>query len=100
MGYSAYIPIDISAFGVRVIFDEEGNYRFDPIEGLEFIFPATIEGYGATAYEWSIKNNGDWYESVSPVHLNGVRGLACVSRIPKSFTMTMSGLFDDKVVTM
>lgn len=100
MGYSAYIPIDISAFGVRVIFDEEGNYRFDPIEGLEFIFPATIEGYGATAYKWSIKNNGDWYESVSPVHLNGVRGLACVSRIPKSFTMTMSGLFDDKVVTM
>ena len=100
MGYQAYIPVDIMAFGVRVIFDENGNYTMKPAEGLEFVFPATVEGYGQTLYKIALRNEGEWYESVTPAQLNGVRGLACVNRYPKQLNLRMTGLFNDEEVTL
>ncbi len=100
MGYTAYIPLDISSFGVRVVFDERGDYKVSPAEGLEYIFPATIEGVGKTVYKMSLKNNGEWYESVSPGNFRQVKGLACITRIPKAMTLTLSGLFDDKEINI
>ena len=100
MGYQAYIPVDIMAFGVRVIFDEHGNYTMKPAEGLEFVFPATVEGYGQTLYKIALRNEGEWYESVTPAQLNGVRGLACVNRYPKQLNLRMTGLFNDEEVTL
>lgn len=100
MGYLAYIPVDIMAFGVRVIFDEKGNYNMTPTEGLEFIFPATVEGYGQTLYKIALKNDGNWYEAVMPAKFNGVRGLACVNRFPEKLNLRMTGLFNDEEVTL
>ncbi|MBO7069211.1 MAG: hypothetical protein J6W52_11160 [Bacteroidaceae bacterium] len=99
-GYTAYLPLDISAFGVRVVFDERGNYNVTPAEGLEFIFPATLDGVGTTAFKMSLKNNGEWYESVSPTNFGNVKGLACISRIPKAMTMKLTGLLNENEVTL
>ena len=100
MGYLAYIPVDIMAFGVRVIFDEKGNYYMTPTEGMDFIFPATVEGYGQTLYKISFQNEGDWYESVTPAKFNDVRGLACVNRFPEKLNIRLTGLFNDEEVTL
>lgn len=100
MGYVAYIPVDIMSFGVRVIFDERGNYTMKPVEGLEFVFPATVEGYGQTLYKIALRNEGEWYESVTPAKLNGVRGLACINRFPKKLNLRMTGLFNNEEVTL
>lgn len=101
MGYKAYIAVDISSFGMRVVMDERGNYNVTPANGLEFVFPASVEGIGTTIYKIAFKNSGKWYESVpSPAKMGNVKGLACVFRIPTAMTMTLSGLFDNKEVTL
>ena len=101
MGYKAYIAVDISSFGIRVVMDERGNYNVTPANGLEFVFPASVEGVGTTIYKISFKNSGKWYESVpSPAKMGNVKGLACVFRIPTAMTMTLSGLFDNKEVAL
>ena len=100
MGYQAYIPVDIMSFGVRVIFDENGKYTMRPAEGLEFVFPATVEGYGQTLYKIALRNEGEWYESVSPAKMNGATGMACVNRIPRKMSLRMTGLFNDEEVTL
>lgn len=100
MGYQAYIPVDIMSFGVRVIFDENGKYTMRPAEGLEFVFPATVEGYGQTLYKIALRNEGEWYESVSPAQMNGATGMACVNRIPRKMSLRMTGLFNDEEVTL
>ena len=101
MGYSAYIPVDISSFGIRVIMDERGNYNVTPANGLEFIFPATVEGVGTTIYKLAFRNSGQWYEAVpKPAKLGNTKGVAIVIRIPTAMTMTMSGLFDNEEVVL
>ncbi len=101
MGYLMYIPVDIQTFGVQVVFDQYGASRLFPCEGLEFIFPATVEGLETTLYKVAFRAGSDWRESVAPAKFkNDVKGIACVYRVPKTFTMTLSGLFDDKVLTL
>ena len=100
MGYKAYLPVDISAFGVRVVFNERGDYNITPTNGLEFIFPATIEGLGTTIYKMAFKNSGQWYESISTAQQFNAQGLALINRIPTAITMTLSGLYGDEEVTL
>lgn len=95
MGYKYYLPVDISAFGVRVAFNERGDYDITPADGMEFVFPATVEGFGTTVYKMSFKNTGEWYESIASSQFGNVQQLAIVNRIPKALKMTLSGLFDD-----
>ena len=100
MGYKAYIPVDISAFGLHVLFNDRGDYNITPANGLEFVFPATVQGLGTTLYKMAFRNSGEWYESVTPAHFGNVQYLACVNRIPKTMTMTLSGLFDGEEKTL
>ena len=101
MGYLMYIPVDIQTFGVQVVFDQYGTSRLFPCEGLEFIFPATVDGLGTTLYKVAFRVGSDWRESVVPAQFkNDVKGIACVYRVPQTLTMTLSGLFDDKVLTL
>ncbi|MBP5377114.1 MAG: hypothetical protein J6Y41_04025 [Bacteroidaceae bacterium] len=46
--------------GVRVVFDEMGNYKASPATGMVFIFPATIKGYPKTLYKLSFASNRNW----------------------------------------
>ena len=46
--------------GVRVVFDEMGNYKASPASGMVFIFPATIKGYPKTLYKLSFASNRNW----------------------------------------
>ena len=100
MGYASYINLDIMSFGVRVVFSERGDYDVSPAEGLEFLFPATVEGVGKTVCKISLKNSGEWRESVTPSNFGNIKGLACVTRTPTAMTMTLSGLFNNKEVTL
>ena len=100
LGYLMYIPVDIQTFGAQVVFDQNGNSRLFPCDGLEFIFPATVDGLGTTLYKVAFKAADNWYETIAPAQLKGVRGLACVYRVPGTITMTLSGFFDNKVVIL
>ncbi len=100
MGYLMYIPVDIQTFGAQVVFDENGESRLFPCDGLEFIFPATVDGLGTTLYKVAFKAGDNWTEKIFPAQLNNVKGLACVYRVPKTLTMTLSGAFDNKVLTL
>lgn len=100
MGYLMYIPVDIQTFGTQVVFDENGESRLFPCDGLEFIFPATVDGLGTTLYKVAFKAGDNWTEKIFPAQLNNVKGLACVYRVPKTLTMTLSGAFDNKVLTL
>lgn len=100
MGYLMYIPVDIQTFGVQVVFDENGNSRLFPCEGMEFIFPATVKGLSTTLYKVAFKAGSKWKESVAPAQLKNLKGVACVYRVPETITITLSGLFDNKVLTL
>jgi hypothetical protein len=100
MGYQMYIPVDIQTFGVQVVFDENGNSRLFPCEGLEFIFPATVEGLGTTLYKVAFRAGSNWKETVAPAQLKNLKGIACVYRVPETITMTLSGQFDNEVLTL
>ena len=100
MGYLMYIPVDIQTFGVQVVFDENGNSRLFPCEGMEFIFPATVKGLNTTLYKVAFKAGSKWKESIAPAQLKNLKGVACVYRVPETITITLSGLFDNKVLTL
>lgn len=100
-GYQMYIPVDIQTFGVQVVLDENGESRLFPCQGLEFIFPATVEGLGTTLYKVAFKAGSKWNETVAPAQIQNLKGVACVYRVPETITMTLSGLFDNtEVVTL
>lgn len=96
MGYQAYIIADNGGFGVQVVFDEKGNCRINASDHLEFIFPANVSGFGTTLFKLVVKYSEDCYLSVADANIKNVKYLACVSRLPKSITMTLSGLIDNK----
>jgi hypothetical protein len=100
MGYLMYIPVDIQTFGVQVVFDENGSSRLFPCEGMEFIFPATVNGLSTTLYKVAFKAGNKWKETVAPAQLKNLKGVACVYRVPETITITLSGLFDNKVQTL
>ena len=100
MGYLMYIPVDIQTFGVQVVFDENGSSRLFPCEGMEFIFPATVKGLSTTLYKVAFKAGSKWKETVAPAQLKNLKGVACVYRVPETITITLSGLFDNKVQTL
>jgi hypothetical protein len=100
MGYLMYIPVDIQTFGVQVVFDENGSSRLFPCEGMEFIFPAKVKGLSTTLYKVAFKAGSKWKETVAPAQLKNLKGVACVYRVPETITITLSGLFDNKVQTL
>ena len=100
MGYLMYIPVDIQTFGVQVVFDENGSSRLFPCEGMEFIFPATVNGLSTTLYKVAFKAGSKWKETVAPAQLKNLKGVACVYRVPETINITLSGLFDNKVLTL
>ena len=102
MGYLLYINVDNSDFGAQVIFDGKGGCRILGADHLEFIFPATITGIGTTLFKLTVKNSADCYQSVSDANIPNVnmKRVACVSRLPKSITMTLTGFIANQELTL
>lgn len=100
MGYLAYMTVDTGGYGVRVIFDGKGGCRVLSADDLEFIFPATVDGIGTTLFKVIIKNSYNCYQMVADANIPNVEHLALVSRLPKSFTMTLTALIDKKEQTL
>lgn len=102
MGYLLYINVDNSGFGAQVVFDGKGGCRVAGADHLEFIFPATITGIGTTLFKLSVKNSDDCYQSVSDASIPKVnlQRVACVSRLPKSITMTLTGFIANQELTL
>lgn len=100
MGYLLYINVNNGGFGVRVVLDGKGNSRVSASDHLEFIFPATVTGIGTTLFKIIIKNSNDCYETVSDVNIANLKRVACINRLPKSFTMTLNGFIDNQEMTL
>lgn len=100
MGYLLYLTSDNSGFGVRVVFDGKGGCRLLSANNMEFIFPAHIEGIGSTLFKLVIKDNNDYYLSVTDANIQNLKRLACVNRFPRSLTMTLTGFIDNKELTL
>lgn len=100
MGYLLYINVDNSGFGAQVVFDGKGGCRILGSDHLEFIFPATITGIGTTLFKLNVKNNADCYQSVADANIPNVKRVACVSRLPKSITMTLTGFIANQELTL
>ena len=71
-----------NSHGVRVVFDEMGNYKASPADGMVFIFPATVEGYQKTLYKLSFSSNKNWND------------------IPGKLTVILSCMYDGKEVVL
>ena len=71
-----------NSHGVRVVFDEMGNYKASPADGMVFIFPATIEGYQKTLYKLSFSSNKNWND------------------IPEKLTVILSCMYNGKEVVL
>ena len=100
MGYLAYITFDNSGLGAQVVFDGKGGCRLLSADHLEFIFPAHVTGIGTTLFKLIIRNSDDCYQSVTDANIKNVNHLACVSRLPKSVTMTLNGFIDNQEQTL
>lgn len=100
MGYLLFITVNNGDFGVRVILDGKRNSRVSVCDHLEFIFPATVAGIGTTLFKLIVKNSNDCYETVSDVNIGNLKRVACVNRLPKSFTMTLNGYIDNQELTL
>ena len=100
MGYLAYITFDNSGFGAQVVFDGKGGCRLLSADHLEFIFPAQVTGIGTTLFKLIIRNSDDCYQSVADAQYDNVKRLACISRLPKSVTMTLKGFIDNQEQTL
>lgn len=100
MGYLAYVTVDNGGFAFQVLFDGKGGSRIRPSDHLEFIFPATIDGIGTTLFKLIIENSADCYQTVTASNFNNMKRLACVNRLPKSFTMTLNGLINNQELTL
>ena len=98
LGYLAYVTIENGGFGAQIIFDGKGGSRLLAADDLEFIFPAYVQGIGTTLFKLIIKNSDECYQSVST--FNDLKRLACINRLPKSVTMTLNGLIDNKELTL
>ena len=68
--------------GVRVVFDEKGNYKAGSGDGMAFIFPAAIDGYAKMLYKLSMVTNRNW------------------SDIPEQLTVILSCMHNDKEVVL
>ena len=64
--------------GVRVVFDEQGNYKASTASGMVFIFPATVEGYEKMLYKLAFSSDRNWDD------------------IPEKLTVTLSCMYDGK----
>lgn len=100
MGYLLYMTADNSGFGVCVVFDGKGGCRLQSANHMEFIFPANIQGIGTTLFKLIIKDNDDYYLSVTDANIQNLKRLACVNRFPRSLTMTLTGFIDNKELTL
>lgn len=100
MGYLLYLTADNSGFGVRVVFDGKGGCRLVSAKNMEFIFPATIDGIGTTLFKLIIKDSNNYYLSVTDAKIQNMKRIACVNRLPRSLTMTMTGFIDNKELTL
>lgn len=100
MGYLAYVTVDNGGFAFQVLFDGKGGSRIRPSDHLEFIFPATIDGIGTTLFKLIVENSADCYQTVTASNFNNMKRLACVNRLPKSFTMTLNGLINNQELTL
>ena len=100
MGYLLYMTVDNSGFGVRVVFDGKGGCRLLSANDMEFIFPAKIDGIGSTLFKLIIKDDSDYYLSVSDANIQNMKGLACINRLPRSLYLTLTGFIDNKEVTL
>lgn len=100
MGYLLYLTVDNSGFGIRVVFDGKGGCRLLSAQNMEFIFPANIKGIGSTLFKLIIKDGPDHYLSVSDAKIQNLKRIACVNRLPRSLTMTLTGFIDNKEVTL
>ena len=100
MGYLAYITADNSDFGVRVVFDGKGDCRVVSNDRQEFIFPATVDGIGTTLFKLIIDSSDDSYQMVADANLPNMKRLAYVSRLPKTYTLTLNALIDSNELTL
>lgn len=100
MGYLLYMTADNSGFGVCVVFDGKGGCRLQSANHMEFIFPANIQGIGTTLFKLIIKDNDDYYLSVTDANIQNLKRLACVNRFPRSLTMTLTRFIDNKELTL
>ena len=100
MGYVAYITVDNGDFGFRVIFDGKGSSRIVAADQMEFIFPANIAGIGNTLFKVIISTSQDSYQTVADANIKGVQHLACITRMPRSLTMTLRGLINNQELTL
>ena len=71
-----------NSHGVRVVFDEKGNYKVGSGEGMVFIFPATADGYAKMLYKLSVASSSNWNE------------------IPERMNATLSCLYDEEEVVL
>lgn len=90
---------------ILLLFYDHYRYRFlsasvslAVCDHLEFIFPATVAGIGTTLFKLIVKNSNDCYETVSDVNIGNLKRVACVNRLPKSFTP--AGKFPKKIVIL
>ena len=100
MGYLLYIVADNSGFGAQLIFDGKGGCRLNSADHLEFIFPATADGFGSTLFKLIIKDGEDCYQAVADANIPNVKRVACVTRLPKSVTMTLNGFIANQELTL
>ena len=100
MGYMAYITVDNGDFGFRVVFDGKGGSRIYAANQMEFIFPANVAGIGSTLFKVIIGTGQDSYLTVADANIKGVQHLACVTRLPRSLTMTLNGLINNQELTV
>lgn len=71
-----------NSHGLRIVFDEKGNYLVSPSDGMVFIFPATVDGYEKTLYKLSIVSDKNWND------------------IPELLHVTLSCMYKDKEVVL
>lgn len=100
MGYLLYLTSDNSGFGIRVVFDGKGGCRLLSAKHTEFIFPAHIDGIGTTLFKLVMKDNNDYYLSVTDANIPNMKRVARVNRFPRSLTMTLTGFIDNKELTL
>ena len=110
MGFLAYVTVDNTNVGARVVFDGKGGCRLSSADHLEFIFPATVGGIGTTLFKVAIEKSNDYYQSVSDATFNrfisdnlqsaNLKRLAVVSQLSKSITMTLTGFIDNQELTL
>lgn len=99
-GYLAYLSVDGTKLGFKIVFDGKGNGRLAVSDYTEIIFPATVDGIGTTFFKLTIKNDGNFYQAVSDANIPQMKRIGLVTHLPKKIIMTLSCLVDDKEVVI